>query len=178
MSIDIIEPNLKFRDELRKRDLSEVDLIVMHHSASPMDRTTIFNIHEWHLQRGWLGCGYHYVIHLDGTIFQGRPVDTVGAHVRSYNDISVGICVVGNFEFEHPTTYQQEATGKLLAYLVNKVLRGNSVAIKRHKDLGATLCPGRNFTFLIPQKNCDKLKREVRGLFERIDKIRKLAREE
>ena len=178
MSIDIINPNLNFRDELRKRDLREVDLIVMHHSGSPMDRTTIHGIHEWHLQRGWLGCGYHYVIHPDGSIFQGRPVDTVGAHVRSYNDISVGICVVGNFMHEYPTTLQQEATGKLLAYLVNKVLRGNTIAIKRHRDLAATLCPGANFTFLIPQKNCDRLRNEVKSLFDNINRIRKIVREE
>ena len=143
-------------------------MIVLHHSGSAMDRTTIHSIHRWHLQLGWLGCGYHYVIHSDGSIFQGRPLDAVGSHARGFNNNSIGICVVGNFEEEYPLLCQQESLGKLLVYLINDRLKGQSLSIKRHKDVARTLCPGKNFSYFIPV---------VSGEIERVDRIEKLIQE-
>ena len=181
--VKIIDPELNFRDGLRTRDTSKIDKIVLHHSSSPMDRTTIHTIHNWHLQRGWLGCGYHFVIHEDGSIFQGRLLDKVGAHARGYNERSIGICVVGNFEIEYPTLYQQEALGKLLLYLLNDKLSGQSLSIIRHKDLSSTLCPGRNFTYFIPQFNAglkqehEELKSKIKTIFNTIQNLKNLVKE-
>ena len=169
--VEIIDAQLEFRNDLIKRDLSDVDLIVLHHSGSAMDRTTIHDIHRWHLQRGWLGCGYHYVIHEDGSIFEGRPANAVGAHARGHNERSIGVCVVGNFEEEHPSLRQQEAAGKLIFYLRNKL--GN-LEIKNHNQVAATLCPGRNFLYLTPEKV--NWTREIYKV-ERIDRIEKLIQE-
>ena len=165
--VEIIDAQLEFRGNFTKRDLSDVDLVVLHHSGSAMERTTIHSIHRWHLQLGWLGCGYHYVIHSDGSIFQGRALDVVGSHARGFNDRSVGICVVGDFELEYPLLCQQEALGKLLVYLINDKLGGQSLSIKRHKDVAATLCPGRNFSYFIP------VSREI----EKTDRVEKLIQE-
>ena len=181
--VKIIDPELNFRDGLRTRDTSKIDKIILHHSGSPMDRTTIHGIHRWHLQRGWLGCGYHYVIHEDGSIFQGRPLDVVGAHARGYNEHSVGICTVGNFEIEYPTLCQQESLGKLLLWLINDKLRGHSLAIKRHKDVGVTLCPGRNFTYFIPvvefskDKEHQELKGKIKTIYNTIQELKKIVKE-
>ena len=48
---------------------------------------------------------YHYVIDLDGTIEEGRPLSMEGAHCNtkgtsgiSYNKHSVGICYVGGLD--------------------------------------------------------------------------------
>ena len=167
MNLEIIDAQLDFRECLKKRDIKAIDMIVLHHSASVAVNTTIYSIHRWHLQRGWFGCGYHYVIHSDGTVFQGRPIDTVGAHVRGHNERSVGICVVGNFEEEHPTLRQIESLNALLDYLKNDKLRGQNISIKKHKDLAATLCPGRNFTFLLPPDRKDR-QDEIIKILERI----------
>lgn len=180
--VEIINTQLKFRGKLTLRDISKVDAIILHHSASPMDRTTIHSIHNWHLQRGWLGCGYHYVIHSDGSIFQGRPLNTVGAHARGYNEYSVGICVVGNFDIEYPTLFQQEALGKLLLYLINDKLRGQSLSIKRHKDVAATLCPGKKFTYFIPvvehkSKEYEELRAKIKNILETIEKLKNYVKE-
>ena len=181
--VEIINTGLKFRDGLRTRDIYKIDKIILHHSASPMDRTTIYNIHDWHLQRNWLGCGYHYVIHEDGIIFEGRPLNTIGAHARGYNENSIGICVVGNFEVEFPTLCQQESLGKLLLYFINDKLRGQSLSIMRHKDVVATLCPGRNFTYFIPVveyskvKEYGELKNKVKTIFESVQKLKKIIEE-
>ena len=49
--------------------------------------------------------GYHYIIDLDGTIEEGRPLSMEGAHCNtkgtsgiSYNKHSVGICYVGGLD--------------------------------------------------------------------------------
>ncbi|QEH08259.1 N-acetylmuramoyl-L-alanine amidase [Histophilus somni] len=49
---------------------------------------TQFNPHLKHI-------GYHYVIDTDGTVETGRKVGEVGAHVKGYNQQSIGICLVG-----------------------------------------------------------------------------------
>ena len=181
--VKIIDPELNFRDGLRTRDTSKIDKIILHHSASPMDRTTIHVIHDWHLQRGWLGCGYHYVIHEDGSIFQGRPLDTVGAHARGYNENSVGICTVGNFEIEYPTLCQQEALGKLLLWFINDKLKEQSLAIMLHRNIAATLCPGRNFTYFIPVveylkvKEHQELKDKIKTIYNTIQELKNIVKE-
>ena len=181
--VEINEADLEFRKGLRTRDIYKIDKIILHHSASTMDSTTIYDIHRWHLQRGWLGCGYHYVIHEDGSIFEGRPANTVGAHARGYNERSIGICVVGNFEVEYPNIYQQEALGRLLLYLINDKLSGQSLSIIRHKDIAATLCPGKNFTFFIPaldvmlKQEHEELKSKVKTVLNIIQKLKNLVKE-
>lgn len=52
-------------------------------------------INRWHLDRGWSGIGYHFVIRRDGTLENGRGIDQMGAHVRGHNASSIGICLVG-----------------------------------------------------------------------------------
>ena len=181
--IEIIETGLDFREGLRTRDISKIDKIVLHHSGSPMSRTTVHGIHRWHLQQGWLGCGYHYVVHEDGSIFEGRPIHIVGAHARGYNENSIGICVTGNFEVEYPTLRQQENLGKLLLHLINDKLRGQSLSIKRHKDLAATLCPGRNFTYFIPvldyqiREEHEELKNKIKTILNTMQKLKNIVKE-
>ncbi len=76
--------------------MRDVDTFVIHCSATPphMD-IGLEEIAQWHLERGWRACGYHFVIRRDGTLEEGRPVDSVGAHAKGHNLRSVGICLVG-----------------------------------------------------------------------------------
>lgn len=78
------------------RKLISLDYIVVHCSATPpgMD-IGADEIRQWHLKRGWLDIGYHFVIRRDGTIEQGRPRDVQGAGARGYNHNSIHICLVG-----------------------------------------------------------------------------------
>lgn len=176
--VEVMNLGLEFRGKLRKRDLKTIDMIILHHSASPRDSTTIHSIHRWHLQRGWLGIGYHYVIHSDGSVFEGRPIDAVGAHARGYNKRSIGVCVVGNFEEERPTLQQQEAVGKLILYLQNKLGR---LTIKKHNQVTATKCPGRNFMFLTPKEvksrvNIEEIERLIHESIHNLQQIKDILR--
>ena len=46
---------------------------VIHHTAS-FD-VPVSTIDEWHKERGWDGCGYHFLIRADGTIEKGRSLN-------------------------------------------------------------------------------------------------------
>lgn len=55
--------------------------IILHCSATfPGQVVRVADITRWHQKRDWKTCGYHYVIDLDGTIEEGRPIEQEGAH--------------------------------------------------------------------------------------------------
>lgn len=72
---------------------------ILHCSDSPQGRgDTAKTIHQWHLDRGWDGIGYHFVILEDGTVEAGRPEYWQGSHARGYNE-TLGICLIGEGSF-------------------------------------------------------------------------------
>ena len=78
----VIETNLKFTGTLGKR--ASTNRIVLHHAAAAA--CTVENVHSWHITNGWGGIGYHYFVRKDGSIYRGRPEDTVGVHAGNHND--------------------------------------------------------------------------------------------
>lgn len=138
----IKEINLKFKNALSTR--SSTKKIVLHHAAATTaDAKTI---HQWHLNNGWAGIGYHFVIRKNGAIERGRPINTIGSHCTGQNSDSVGICFEGNFETEKMSDKQIKAGQELMSYLY-KMYGLNKNNVKRHKDLMSTSCPGKNFPF-------------------------------
>lgn len=102
-------------------------------------------IRSWHKQRGFADIGYHFVVHLDGTISIGRPISKISAHVSGHNTGSVGIVYVGGLDRngkpkDTRTPAQKAAIRKLLKELVEKY--GIKV-IKGHRDFPgvAKACP-------------------------------------
>ena len=80
---------------------SETKYIVIHCTAtkaSAMDSVTAADVDRWHKARGWRGIGYHFVIEADGNISPGRAINERGAHVRGYNDVSIGVALVGGLD--------------------------------------------------------------------------------
>nr|DAN14984.1 MAG TPA: endodeoxyribonuclease I [Caudoviricetes sp.] len=122
------------------------DKIVVHHTGNPYDDDlSAEEIHESHRAKGWAGIGYHYVIRKDGTVEQGRPHWTVGAHAYGHNSHTIGIHVCGNFEEAEPTDAQIESTAMLLSNLCTDYgLPIDRDHIVGHRELMSTACPGRN----------------------------------
>jgi N-acetylmuramoyl-L-alanine amidase len=76
--------------------MRQIKRIIIHCTATPEGRDhTAKEIDRWHKAQGWSGIGYHYVIRLDGTVENGRPVEKVGAHVKGHNADSIGVVYVG-----------------------------------------------------------------------------------
>ena len=112
-----------------------IDTIAIHMSESQHGRgTTAADIHQWHLERGFDGIGYHAVILEDGTIEAGRPDYWVGAHVLGHNQTSLGVCMIGNGYY---TPAQEEA---LLNYVIDK--RKRYPGITKDRVLGHNEFPG------------------------------------
>ena len=115
--------------------------IVIHHMAG---YGSADDIHRVHLNNGWAGIGYHYYIRKDGSIYTGRPENMTGAHVTGYNSASIGVCFEGNYETDIMPQSQKQAGQELISMLK---LKYSNAEIKRHRDLMATACPGKNFPF-------------------------------
>jgi N-acetylmuramoyl-L-alanine amidase len=121
--------------------MRKLDLIIIHCSATPNGRsTTVADIDSWHKQRGFTGIGYHYVIYLDGSVHDGRPLDKMGAHAAGYNRGSIGICLIGTDEF---TVKQWDALENLVTKLQEEygitMVIGHRMLPKVNKT-----CPGFN----------------------------------
>jgi hypothetical protein len=79
----------------------EITETVIHWTANFIDQPHIGaeDIHQWHLDRGWSGCGYHYIFKRNGTIQRGRPINIVGAHAAElgHNNYSIGVSHVAGY---------------------------------------------------------------------------------
>jgi N-acetylmuramoyl-L-alanine amidase len=113
--------------------------IVVHCAATPASMDIgAKEIDRWHRTQGWLKIGYHFVIRRDGTIEKGREVDDVGAHVAGYNNLSLGICLVGGLKEDKKTPEdnftpdQKTALWGLLCELMEKY---PVAAVVGHRDL-------------------------------------------
>ena len=133
--------------------------ILIHHSASDSGSAAQFD--KWHKQQGWDGLGYHFVIDngrggTDGRVEVGyRWRDQLtGAHCRQasrddnyWNEHTIGICLVGNFEQHTPTPAQYESLAQLTHFLQRRY-NIPTYKIRGHRDIvSSTACPGRNFSF-------------------------------
>ena len=150
----MIEPTIKDY-ELEFSSLTPrhcTDVIVIHHTGNSDyqgnyidDDLSAEEIHEIHKGFGWSGIGYHFVIRKDGTIEQGRPLWSQGAHAQGENWHTVGIHVCGNFEVAYPTAEQIERLSYLVGYVAEEYgIECTADGVKGHCDFMATACPGRN----------------------------------
>ena len=98
------------------------------------------DIDVWHTERGFCGIGYHFVIRLDGTIEEGRPLESAGAHVSGHNKSSIGICYIGGLEKKTKkakdtrTAEQKDSLLWLITAIRNNMPGGGSMTVKGHRD--------------------------------------------
>lgn len=122
-----------------------IEKIIIHCSATPEGvDIKASTIAQWHKKRGFRTIGYHYVITLDGTIENGRPLEKAGAHCEGVNDCSIGICYIGGLDKDgHPkntmTPEQNDALISLLTILKNQF---PDIKIYGHNELNLNKsCP-------------------------------------
>jgi hypothetical protein len=100
-------------------------------------------IRKGHLNNGWADIGYHFAIDPSGRIWQARPLELQGAHVKNNNPANLGIVMFGNYEQIRPTSASLSSLDQLLAYNMQRF----NVPISRiytHRELRPTACPGHN----------------------------------
>lgn len=123
----------------------KIEYIAVHCAATKPSMTVdIERIKEWHLKRGFSDVGYHFYIRQDGSLEYGRPVYKIGAHVKGYNSVSIGVCYEGGIneagEAEDTRTPEQKRT--LIDLLTELKICYNNAIIQGHRDFGANkACP-------------------------------------
>jgi N-acetyl-anhydromuramyl-L-alanine amidase AmpD len=129
--------------------MNSIDSIIIHCSATKTGQNfKAKDIDRMHRERNFTMIGYHYVIDLDGTIEEGRPLNMEGAHCNtkgtsglSYNKHSVGICYIGGLDAnDKPADTRTEAQKKALIELVSRLkLQFNIIEILGHRDTSPDL---------------------------------------
>lgn len=98
-------------------------------------------IRQAHRQRDFGDIGYHYVIDPAGRVWQGRPLEWQGAHVKATNQGNLGICMLGNYQQQSPNPQQLAALDRF----VTSQMRTYNISlsdVRTHQEMAPTLCPG------------------------------------
>lgn len=136
----------------RVNPMKGVNRITIHHEGhTPVwftdehsTRARLEQVRNIHTRdRRWGDIGYHYIIDRAGRLIEARPIAYQGAHVSNQNPHNVGVMLLGNFEKQSPSQAQLTTLRSTLRYLMTT----HRVPVKRvytHRELGPTVCPGRN----------------------------------
>ena len=136
--------------------------IVVHNSGTRQGNARAFDYYHRHVRRMQNGLAYHFVIG-NGTSTGNGQIEVGdrwrrqinGGHVHSdyLNNISLGICLVGDFNRDQPTRAQLDACEELIRYLrerCGKVDRGE-IPVRPHREINPprwpTDCPGDVFPY-------------------------------
>lgn len=113
--------------------MREIDLIVVHCTAcDPGCDSDVEDIRQQHLRRGFADVGYHYIIRLDGTVEEGRSLDTVGAHVYGHNKTSIGVAYIGGRDEDTRTAAQKASLERVVRELSQ---RWPQAKIRGHREM-------------------------------------------
>ena len=114
-----------------------IHLIVVHCSATRCDRPfPVTALIRCHADRFGF-TGYHYYITRDGTTYQTRHEQLIGAHAKGYNSHSLGVCYEGGLD-EHgkPADTRTQAQKQSLLKLLKRLRKEHPGAqILGHRDL-------------------------------------------
>jgi N-acetyl-anhydromuramyl-L-alanine amidase AmpD len=165
------EPSFSYRyisrsvaDALRRAPVQRGrwKLIVVHNSGTRQGNARAFDYYHRHIRRMRNGLAYHFVIG-NGTSSGNGQIEVGdrwnrqinGGHVHSdyLNNISLGICLVGDFNRDQPTRAQLDACEELIRYLRQRCGRadGREIPVRPHREVNppqwGTDCPGDAFPY-------------------------------
>lgn len=122
-----------------------INKIIIHCSATPQGKAfTVKDIDLWHRNRGFSMIGYHYVIYLDGSIHDGRPLAMQGAHTLGQNTGSIGICYIGGVgeDGKTPKDTRTVAQKEALVNLIDSLQTAYPEAtVHGHNEFANKACP-------------------------------------
>ena len=130
--------------------MRDINKIIVHCSATREgQKFSVDTIRSWHTDKGWSDIGYHYVVHLDGSISYGRSIERIGAHTRGHNTGSIGICYIGGVESDGKTpkdTRTLEQKESLLDLIRTLKKLNSNATVHSHRDFAAKACPSYDAT--------------------------------
>ena len=135
---------------MRLRIPHRITHVTLHHtgSAEPLQphedpAAKLRGLQSWGASaRNWWDVPYHYLLDLDGRVFEGRDWRYMGETNTAYDPGGhFLISMIGNYERQQPSQQQLEAIADLMAWAVRKF----DVPVSRiggHYNYATTGCPG------------------------------------
>lgn len=128
-----------------------INKITIHHGGEEFaeDKDMIQylrNLQSWsRSEKKWIDIPYHFMIDLNGNIYETRPINFPGDTNTDYDVTGHAlICVVGNYEIQAIKEVQLKSLAKLVTFLKQKY-HVQLKDIKGHKDYtNQTVCPGKD----------------------------------
>lgn len=121
-----------------------IDKVILHCLATPEGRDySVAQVREWHVKdRGFADIGYHYLIHIDGTVEEGRPLDMIGAHCTGQNAHSIGVVYAGGVDKDDkPKDTRTPAQRNAMRSLVDYLKRKYGASVHCHNEFANKACP-------------------------------------
>lgn len=135
----------------------EINMLIVHCAATPEGKEySSQTISNWHKARNFSSyknpntgkleyVGYHYLVHLDGSVEVCRPENIRGCHVTNYNAKSIGICYIGGVANDGKSTPKDTRTpaqkAAILKLLKDLKARFPKATIHGHREFAAKACP-------------------------------------
>lgn len=152
--MNIIDLRQRYPSLYKKRPggLRDIVRAIIHHSAGSIPTTpaqalaqldSIYNHHTKTL--GWPGSGYHYAVAC-GNVYQLNDLDEISYHTAYNNDDSIGIVILGTFEWSTPAPRDLDAARQLVGHL--EAVTGRELGIQGHAEANPSstaYCPSRNW---------------------------------
>ena len=138
--------------DMRLRIAHKITHVTLHHTgdAQPLKPTDdpvakLRGLQSWGARdRNWWDVPYHYLMDLDGHIYEGRDWRFMGETNTTYDPGGhFLISIIGNYERQEPTQAQLDAIADLMAWAFQEF----DVPIDRlggHYNYATTGCPGKN----------------------------------
>ncbi len=136
--------------------------IIVHNSGTRQGNARIFDYYHRNVRRMRNGLAYHFVIG-NGTSSGNGEIEVGdrwrrqinGGHVHSdyLNNISLGICLVGDFNRDQPTRAQLDSCDELIRYLRARCgkVDHHDIPVRPHREMNPprwpTDCPGDEFPY-------------------------------
>lgn len=136
--------------ELRLRIPHEITHVTLHHTGSPEPLRPeddpvqkLRGLQSWGArERNWWDVPYHFLIDLEGTVYEGRDWRYMGETNTTYDPAGhFLISVIGNYAEQEPTAAQLDAIADLMAWAITRF----DLPLERiggHYDYADTTCPG------------------------------------
>lgn len=132
-----------------------IDRLTVHHTARRLTDNraapaAIRGHQRFHQgERGWPDIAYHFIIDLEGNVYECRRLSAPGDTATNYDPTGhFLVCCEGNFNEQPLPAAQWEALIGVLAWAAARY-ETSPDTIRGHRDLAATSCPGDNLQSLI-----------------------------
>jgi len=135
---------------------NKADELFIHHAAAHFESLSANEeikymqmLERTGYQRFGVGISYNVVVFPSGRAYRGVSWNRRGTHTGGRNSTARSICFAGNFEEQKPTEAALRTAGQIIADISGSALK-SGFALRKHRDVKATACPGKNLAALVP----------------------------